>query len=178
VANPAVIEFYKLAAGIIPVLWLGTVLQRLDPSPTTRSMRSLDHAEDRLRAEARRLHDQAEKLRAQQPDNPFDPHYHDAVQAWSRAAEVETKADQLVVSWLSGSLKIQRWAPYALLALLLAAVSEALALYGVAANNTGWAITVFVCAGLVAGAGLLLVPLSIAWLRSWRWVRGGESDDD
>ena len=60
--DQSAIEFYKLAAGIIPLLWIGTVLQRLDPSPLQSELRQLDEQTRQLRAEAERLRADSEEI--------------------------------------------------------------------------------------------------------------------
>jgi hypothetical protein len=161
--DQAALEFYKLAAQIIPVLWIGTVLERLDPAP--------------VRADVRRAEDDARRLRVEHLLLDVGSALREADPAVREGALEAVREKQLVIVAEAEEVAAarddrqavgQRTAPYALFALLVAAVSEAFALYGVAGAHTGWALTFVVGGGLVAGGALLLVPLAAGWLRLWR----------
>jgi hypothetical protein len=52
VAMTAVIEYYKLAAGVIPLIWVGNVLQQLSPAA---ARQAIDPHEDETAREWARL---------------------------------------------------------------------------------------------------------------------------
>jgi hypothetical protein len=165
VPDQGALEFYKLAAQIIPVLWIGSVLQRLDPGPMRRQLRRLDQAADRLYDDAAKLSAEAEKVRLTRHGQELFA----GLQQDMAALQKHNEALELTVTSIGHDVDLHRAAPYALIALALAAISEAAALYGVGVSRTGWGLTVVVAAGLVTGGALLLVPLAAGWVRSpWR----------
>jgi hypothetical protein len=138
VSDQSLLELYKVAAQVIPVLWLGSALQQLNVG-------------DRLR----RLEDRHDVSEHQWGD------YDEAVQEWLREAQTAAREE--------AGRQTSRWA----LGLVpIAAISEALALYGVAADCTVWWVTVAVVTGLVTGALLVLAPTWIAALQFRKDPRG------
>jgi hypothetical protein len=134
--DEAILEYYKLAAQIMPVLWLGTALQRLDPTETLAAL-------ERVQREAR-------ELDAPEVARPL-------------TTQLQRATDVL-------SARITR--VLALLAIALAVLGEALALYGVAADYTATWATVLVTVGLAMGGALLFAPVVFRWML---YFRGGRA---
>jgi hypothetical protein len=172
--DPAALEFYKLAAQVIPVLWIGTVLQRLSADPLRDELRRRKDEAARTLEEAMRLFNTAIQavadLRGREPEEHAGTteQVKLANELMNTTLERVQKLDVQDVEARARRKAALRTIPYAITAVLIAAVSEALALYGVAAPHTSWAVTAAVATGLATGGALLLGPLVIGWLQIWR----------
>jgi multidrug resistance efflux pump len=147
---------------------IGTALQRLDPRSFKDDLLRAEGIVDRLARESERLRVEAhliERVAAQEQDLA------EREKLMQRFETTMDKSDDLgaradaKTAHLAAQRAAQRTAPYALFALAIAVASEALALYGVASPCTGWPVTFAVSLGVVTGAALLLVPLTIGWIR-------------
>jgi hypothetical protein len=212
--SAGLIEYYKLAASILPVLWIGNVLQQLDPNAACAAVQPLD-------ARRRRLETEAGQLRAippashyldpgalaarietvkQEPDTPAKTEELNSLIAIRKALELSNPAQALEAAQAENNRRIatydellaeaaqlklaaenlsKRYRPAALLALLalpLAAIGEAAALYGVAGDDHATIITILASVGVLLGGLLLLGPLFTGWLKllgPGSWIRRG-----
>ncbi len=110
---------------------------------------------------------------------------HDSLQAGEvakaendrRIARIDELHAEVAQLKLAGEDLLNRYRPVsrlALLALPLAAIGEAAALYGVANDDHATIITVLVSVGILLGGLLLLGPLFIGWLKllgPYSWIR-------
>lgn len=146
-ATLALIEYYKLAAGVIPVLWVGNVLQQLSPEAARRQLATLEKRAQAIPTDAQELRTRAAELQTRS-DALRETGVEDMaslmeVLAVERdlAALVKEKddLDKSLDELEKVGQQVKRIAPLAILAALalpFAAVSEGLAFYGVAANRT------------------------------------------
>jgi hypothetical protein len=159
VADQSTLEFYKLAAQIIPVLWIGNVLQRLDPTVYAAEVDRAAEAwsEFPFRGDmADALEQAADRLEAR-AGSPIREY----VQTLRGRAQEDFKQKLFAESRARNRAAGAAW--IALPVLLVAALSETAALIGVAADFTVWWVTLIVTAGLVGGGLLLLFPLVLQW---------------
>jgi hypothetical protein len=210
--SAGLIEYYKLAAAVIPVLWIGNVLQQLDPNAARADVQPLE-------ARRRRLETEADEVLAtiasdygdpsvlgvrietvmQKPETPAKNEELNSLIAIRKARELKqpiqvleavkaennrrsVRIDELRAEAaqlkLAGENLTSRYRPVALLALLaipLAAIGEAAALYGVASDDHATIITILVNVGILLGGLLLLGPLFFGWLKLLgprSWIRG------
>lgn len=212
--SAGLIEYYKLVAAVLPVLWIGNVLQQLDPNAARAAIQSLEARRKLLETEANELlatpeasHyvDDPSALDArietviQEPDTPARtkelksltaihkaPNQPEALKAAKadnnrRIARYDELRDEAAQLKLAGQNLSKRYRPVARLALLalpLAAIGEAAALYGVANNDDAAIITILASVGTLLGGLLLLGPLFVGWLKllgPGSWIRRGHA---
>jgi hypothetical protein len=159
VPDQSTLEFYKLAAQIIPVLWIGNVLQRLDPSvyaaEVDRASRAWSELPDRGTV-ADALEHVADRLEA-----PAGSPIREGVRAMRDRAREDFEQTLFAESRARNRAAGAAW--IALAVLPVAALGETAALVGVAAGFTVWWLTAIVTAALAGGGLLLLSPLVLQW---------------
>jgi hypothetical protein len=160
VADQSLIEFYGLATQVIPVLWIGAALQRLDPEPVREKWREIRKVKT---PEAYAEETIAAMVVAKQEATPRE--LGESSDAYEKRIGVDSATAERMRAELTNALRSEPLVPLAILAITVAAVSEALALYGVASARTGWFLPAIVTMGLLAGGALLLIPLVLAWMR-------------
>jgi len=190
------IQYYMLAAAVIPVLWVGNALQQLDPSPARHAIEPLDSRlgtlEDQsntaLRQTGRGHQTLTETLEtlsspSMSPDQKLVrlkelQQLEEARQAAvAKQKPIDTllaEAASLKDSGRTVATRFRSVAMLSLVALPLAVLSEALSLYGVADDRQSTLITVTVTVGLALGGAILIVPLYAGWIRlMWgrSWLR-------
>lgn len=213
--SAGLIEYYKLAAAVLPVLWIGNVLQQLDPNAARAAAQPLEARRKRLETEAlgplgplagAKATDYLNpsvlaariKTVQQEPDtqakleelkslmaigNALEQHNglqaREAAKAENdrRIARIDELHAEVAQLKLAGGDLLNRYrlvSRLALLALPLAAIGEAAALYGVANDDHATIITILVTVGILLGGLLLLGPLFIGWLKllgPHSWIR-------
>jgi hypothetical protein len=198
--DTAVLEYYKLAAAVIPVLWVGQAFQFLGPEASRRQI-------ELLGSEARETSEKAERLKKETEQ------WARGVQEWSKAiaqkiaepsqkvmdegwakeqlaglkaekaqaegdtrsGDLRNKANELVHRQHTLKTGMRRLALLAVVAVPAAFLSEALSLYGVYDDNSATFITVIVTTGLALGGVLLIAPLWVGWIQLRAWLYEGRA---
>jgi hypothetical protein len=188
------IEYYKLAAAVIPVLWVGQALVQLDPAPARQAIEPLDRRLQTLEDQAETVNseiDRSHSATAEIFEALSPPPGMSGEEQLKRLEELRqreeargaairaafARGEQKPIDALRGeaaSLKdsgrivktrFRYLALLSLVALPLAVVSEGASLYGVAGDRQSTFITVVVTVGLALGGALLIVPLYAGWIR-------------